>query len=354
MSPERTVSTEVSSGVRWDLSPFPAVESPRYDDTNPRAHGRPRPRRFRCRRPVRPWLDALSVNLAGRQDHLYHDKKGGESPWRKHHTSAITRDIWVYDTKAGTHRKITTFAGEDGNTLKILNLESKLARTLLTDKEIFAGGGGHHFLWGPDSKWLLFDYSIPGIAPGEVGIVRADGKSTPTNLTLSGFDDARATWILGGKAMLWFSNRDGLRSVAQGGSAQRDVYAKGKPVLIVVADGAKKTEVVTKLITLAEENRLLYARWVRRNQDEVNRLSNGQFGYIHVPGTCTFAGWEMLQDGLRWGVPGVGVKDSTTGKYLENQQTEPDIRLMNEYHIVITGKDQQLEAAVAPLMKLVK
>ena len=38
---------------------------------------------------------------------------------------------------------------------------------------------------------------------------------------------------------------------------------------------------------------------------------------------ATFAGWEMLQDGLRWGVPGVGVKDSTTGKYLENQQTEP-------------------------------
>jgi dipeptidyl aminopeptidase/acylaminoacyl peptidase len=81
---------------------------------------------------------------------------------------------------------------EDRNTLKILNLESKLARTLLTEKEIFAGGGGHHFLWSPDSKWLLFDYSIPGIAPGEVGIVGADGKRAPANLTLSGFDDARA------------------------------------------------------------------------------------------------------------------------------------------------------------------
>ena len=42
-----------------------------------------------------------------------------------------------------------------------------------------------------------------------------------------------------------------------------------------------------------------------------------------VPGTCTFAGWELLQEGLRWGVPGLGVKDSTTGKYLENLQTEP-------------------------------
>jgi C-terminal processing protease CtpA/Prc len=52
-----------------------------------------------------------------------------------------------------------------------------------------------------------------------------DGKGTPTNLTLSGVNDDGAKWILGGKAMLWFSNRDGLRSVAPSGSAQRDVYA---------------------------------------------------------------------------------------------------------------------------------
>ena len=46
---------------------------------------------------------------------LYQDKKGGENAWRKHHTSSITRDIWIYDTKTGTHRKLTTFAGEDRN-----------------------------------------------------------------------------------------------------------------------------------------------------------------------------------------------------------------------------------------------
>jgi Tol biopolymer transport system component len=49
----------------------------------------------------------------GGQLMLYHDKKGGENPWRKHHTSAIARDVWVYDVKAGTHRKLTSFAGED-------------------------------------------------------------------------------------------------------------------------------------------------------------------------------------------------------------------------------------------------
>ncbi len=44
---------------------------------------------------------------------LYHDKKGYEDPWRKHHTSSITRDIWLYDTKNKSHTKLTNFDGED-------------------------------------------------------------------------------------------------------------------------------------------------------------------------------------------------------------------------------------------------
>src|SRR6185312_5971261 len=46
---------------------------------------------------------------------VYEDRKGGENQWRKHHTSAIARDLWIYDTKTGEHRQITTFAGEDRN-----------------------------------------------------------------------------------------------------------------------------------------------------------------------------------------------------------------------------------------------
>ncbi|MCC6762432.1 MAG: peptidase S41, partial [Chitinophagaceae bacterium] len=211
---------------------------------------------------------------------------------------------------------------------------------------------------------------------------------------------------------------------------------------------------------MGEENGLLYKRWVKRNADEVDRLSNGQLGYIHVPGmndgayrtaieeamgkyagrkalvvdtrnngggdlvadltmwlsgkrfmeysndkevsnyeptfrwnkpsislaneanysdghcyafaykylqlgklvgmpvpgTCSFAGWEILQDGqTRWGTVPMGVRMMDgSGKYLENFQTEPDIKLMNEYNQVNKGKDQQLEAAVAELMKEIK
>lgn len=640
---------------------------------------------------------------------------------------------------------------ENRMTLKIYNIASKQSRTLLTDKELFSmGDNDQYFQWSPDSKWILFDYSVPGIAPGEVGILAADGKGKVINLTESGFNDGRAKWIMGGKAMLWFSNRDGLKSVAQSGGAQTDVYAmfftqdafdkfklskedaallketeeskakadtskkkevkkdsvtidwdgltlrkskltihssslgdalvskdgetlyylarfergsnlwttnlrtretkmlvplnagggnmvwdkdqktiflsadggiskidpvsgkrdvisingemtlnveaerkfmfehvwrrtketfytasmhgvdwdsykldyekylpyignnyefsemlsellgelnvshsgssygnaapngdvtaslgafydqaykgngvkieevikdgpldkaglnikqgmilesidgetittdkdlaqylnrkSGKNTLLVFADGATKKEIIIKPITTGEESGLLYKRWVRKNQDEVERLSNGQLGYVHipgmndgayrttyeevmgkyagkkgividtrfngggdlvadlamflsgkkfmdyttdtrsngyepnfrwtkpsisianeanysdghcyaytyqelklgklvgmpVPGTCTFAGWESLQDNtIRWGVPPLGCK-AMSGQYLENSQTNPDIKLMNEYNVVIKGKDQQLEAAVNELLKEMK
>ncbi|WP_396213116.1 S41 family peptidase [Gemmatimonas sp.] len=637
--------------------------------------------------------------------------------------------------------------------LRVMDMTSKQTRTVLTENEIFSQNPGQHFEWSPDGQWLLFDYDVPGIAPGEVGLVRADGKSKAINLTESGFNDRGAKWLAGGKAMLWFSNRDGLKAVAQGGGAQSDAYAMffsrdawdrfrltkeeyalvkeqdeqaakdkrpasdsskpapkpaaeavvldldgvderkarltihssnmgdalvskdgetlfylacfergmnlwstnlrtretkqlvalnansgsmvwdreqksiflqadgsiakidpasgkrdpvpvngellldadaerqaqfdhvwvkvrdtfyqrgyhgadwaalrtlyqkqlphvgtnvefsellaellgelnishsgssysastptddataslgvvfdqryvgtgvrvaevlrqgpldragmnvragmiieaidgvaitpdrdiaqllnrkaGRNVLLTLADGSTRSDLVAKPISLAEENRLLYTRWVKRNADEVDKLSNGALGYVHipgmndgayrttfeevmgryalrkglvvdtrfngggdlvadlamflsgerffnyttdtrsngfepnfrwtkpsvslaneanysdghcyaftykalklgtlvgmpVPGTCTFAGWESLEGGIRWGVPGVGVKDEATGKFLENWQTEPDLRVANEAAVVSTGKDQQLEAAVAELLK---
>lgn len=44
---------------------------------------------------------------------VFQDRKGYEDPWRKHHTSAVTRDIWVMDVKANTYTKLTSFEGED-------------------------------------------------------------------------------------------------------------------------------------------------------------------------------------------------------------------------------------------------
>ncbi|MBN2265382.1 MAG: PD40 domain-containing protein [Candidatus Aminicenantes bacterium] len=116
---------------------------------------------------------------------------------------------------------------EDRTNLKVLNLATKETRTLLTIEELAPStGAGQSFEWSPDGRWILFELSVPGFAPGEIGLVKADGSAKPVNLSQSGFEDRRGRWILGGQAMLWASNRDGLKSAAQSGGSQFDVYAQ--------------------------------------------------------------------------------------------------------------------------------
>ena len=75
-------------------------------------------------RPVRVTslpISALSINKNG--DILYEDWKGYEDPFRKHHTSAVTRDIWLYKGNSdklsinaeGSFKKLSDFDGEDRN-----------------------------------------------------------------------------------------------------------------------------------------------------------------------------------------------------------------------------------------------
>ena len=59
-------------------------------------------------------MEDISVSPDGKSL-LYHDKKGYEDAWRKHHTSSVTRDIWLCSEGDGkrSYRKITSFDGED-------------------------------------------------------------------------------------------------------------------------------------------------------------------------------------------------------------------------------------------------
>jgi len=57
-----------------------------------------------------PMMNA-SVNADG--DVLYEDYKGYEDPLRKHHTSSVTRDIWL--CSKGVYTRLSSFVGEDRN-----------------------------------------------------------------------------------------------------------------------------------------------------------------------------------------------------------------------------------------------
>lgn len=44
---------------------------------------------------------------------VFQDRKGYEDALRKHHTSSVTRDVWLMDIKSNTYRQISGFEGED-------------------------------------------------------------------------------------------------------------------------------------------------------------------------------------------------------------------------------------------------
>jgi tricorn protease len=70
-----------------------------------------------------------------------------------------------------------------------------------------------------------------------------------------------------------------------------------------------------------------------------------------VPGTGTFVWWEaQIDPSLVFGIP-MGGWRTPDGKFCENNQLEPDIKVRNEPDVLAAGRDQQIEAAVAELLK---
>ena len=72
-----------------------------------------------------------------------------------------------------------------------------------------------------------------------------------------------------------------------------------------------------------------------------------------VPGTMTAVWWERQINGeIVFGIPQVGVQDNN-GKYLENQELQPDILVYNSPEDNLNGKDTQLEAGVKHLLEVI-
>ena len=113
---------------------------------------------------------------------------------------------------------------EDRATLRILNLKSKDVRTVLDGKYNYSYSDGDiWFEWSPDSKWLLCCYiGTGGWNNTDIALVKADGKEVH-DLTDSGYSDSNGKWVLGGKAMLFESDRAGYRSHGSWG-AEDDAY----------------------------------------------------------------------------------------------------------------------------------
>lgn len=103
---------------------------------------------------------------------------------------------------------------EDRATLKALDVKTKKTRTLMDGKYLYSYADGDlWYQWSPDSRWLLTPYlGSGGWQSPDIALVKADGTGEIHNLTQSGYSDGGAKWVLGGKAMLFSSDRAGYRS----------------------------------------------------------------------------------------------------------------------------------------------
>lgn len=113
---------------------------------------------------------------------------------------------------------------EERTTIKVLNLESKKSREVMAGTYQYSYADGDQFFdWSPDSKWILATFLDKSRWRSEIGLIDGAGGKKPINLTLSGYNDDYARWMMNGKMMIWFSDRRGMRSHGSWGS-QGDVY----------------------------------------------------------------------------------------------------------------------------------
>ena len=113
---------------------------------------------------------------------------------------------------------------ENRETIKVINLDTKATRTVLGGKYNYSySDGDQWFQWSPDGKYFLASFSPNSMFLNDVALIAADGKSEPQNLTMSGYNNNGPKWMMDGEMMIWFSDREGLRSHGSWGS-QSDVY----------------------------------------------------------------------------------------------------------------------------------
>lgn len=172
---------------------------------------------------------------------VYDSERNGT--WSIYQTTIVNKDEkqFVYSTELKeellTDGKTTCFQPQvspDGKKvaflrnrteLCVMDLKSKAITTVMPGKwEYSYSDGDQDFSWSPDSKWLLSEYiGTGGWNHMDIALIPANGKGDIVNLTNSGYNEGNARWVLGGKAFIFQSDRDGYRSHGSWG-AEADAY----------------------------------------------------------------------------------------------------------------------------------
>jgi Tol biopolymer transport system component len=110
---------------------------------------------------------------------------------------------------------------ENRDRLMVLNLESGKTRQITDGSQCYSTTGTFGFSWSPDGKWFTLSYSGNKHYPyDDIGIVKSCGGEPIINLTNSGYTDHSPKWVLDGNAILFTSERYGMRNHASWGTLE--------------------------------------------------------------------------------------------------------------------------------------
>lgn len=124
---------------------------------------------------------------------------------------------------------------EDRSRLMVVNLKSKKVRQITDGSTWYTRSYPFDYSWSPDGKWFALEFIGNKHDPySDVGIVSADGKGQIVNLTNSGYTSGSPKWAMDGNALLFTTERYGMRNHASWGSLDdvmmvfmnRDAYDK--------------------------------------------------------------------------------------------------------------------------------
>ena len=171
-------------------------------------------------------MEDISFSTDGKKI-LYHDKKGYEDPWRKRHTSSITRDVWMCSLdNERSYKKLSSFNGEDRN-------------------PIWAGADSYYYLSEQNGSFNVFKVSINGgnpiqITKHEKHPVRFLSRAN-NGMLCYGYDGGIYTLKEGEqpqkvniKVVTDQINRDIIRQIKNNGATQIALSSEGKEIAFIL------------------------------------------------------------------------------------------------------------------------
>ena len=114
---------------------------------------------------------------------------------------------------------------EGRNILRVYNIATGKSRSITDGTQHYRNDDyGFAYQWSPDGRWFVVELITNMRDPySDIAVVPSDGSMTTYNITNSAYIDGNPTWVLDGNAILYRSNRYGMRSHASWGS-QNDAF----------------------------------------------------------------------------------------------------------------------------------